>query len=635
MNYIKNHKRAVIFVFDLCLMLLSYVFVCVLLLKMHIPTGSNKVWQRCILTFFTNVVFYGIVFHVSGWYKNMLKYTGPGDLAKCALGCAVSYLAVIFTAMVFDGRFLNVIVIVLGCIITIAAVLMFRIFVKLIYCLPDIKKSKTADNKRTKEKKALIIGAGNAAVMLLDDILINHRRYKIVGMIDDKKTNKGDSIRGIEILGNRNDIIDVCEKYKVDEIFFSIPSINAADKSDILKICSKTGCRVRVLPGVAELVLGDGIYNNAKSVSIEDLLARDVIELDKTQIGEYVDGKTVLVTGGGGSIGSELCRQLARYNIKKLLVLDIYENNAYSLEQELRYRYPELNLEIIIASVRDKKRLDSIFKTKKPDIVFHAAAHKHVPLMEANPTEAVKNNVFGTYNCAVCAHENGVKRFVLISTDKAVNPTNVMGATKRTCEMIIQSINEISSTEFVAVRFGNVLGSNGSVVPLFKKQIDSGGPVTLTHKEITRFFMTIPEAASLVIQAGAFAHGGEIFVLDMGEPVKIYDLAVNLITLSGYIPGEEIPIKITGLRKGEKLYEELLMSEEGLESTKHEKIFVAKPMHFEWDVLNEKLEKLKVTAQELNDEKLVAELKKLVPTFREDDTDKECEDKGKTLECVS
>lgn len=393
------------------------------------------------------------------------------------------------------------------------------------------------------------------------------------------------------------------------------------DRKEILKICQETGCKVRILPGTKDLIKSKNIMDNFRNVEIEDLLGREPIKLDNRNIGKLIKDKVVLVTGGGGSIGSELCRQIIKYNPERLVILDIYENNLYDIEQELKFNYPKIKIDAVVASVREKERLNEIFKEYKPYLVFHAAAHKHVPLMETSPLEAIKNNVFGTYNVVNCADEYNVKRFILISTDKAVNPTNIMGATKRLCEMIVQAKDKVSKTEYAAVRFGNVLGSNGSVVPLFKKQIANGGPVTVTHKDITRFFMTIPEAVSLVLQAMSGANGGEIFVLDMGEPVKIYDMALNLIKLSGLEPNVDIQIKITGLRPGEKLYEELLMAEEGLTQTKHDKIYIAEPMDIDMKKIENKLNVLdKLLVDGTNNEqkeKIRKAMKDVVPTFKE------------------
>ena len=411
-------------------------------------------------------------------------------------------------------------------------------------------------------------------------------------IVDDDPGKRGKYLRGVLVAGNRKDICRLAEEYDIDEIMIAIPSATHGMIQEILDICSQTSCKLRVLPGLYQLVNGEVSISKLRNVEIEDLLGRAPVDTQIDSIMDYVSGKTVLVTGGGGSIGSELCRQIARHEPKRLIIFDIYENNAYDIQQELKRDYPKLDLVALIGSVRNTHRINNIFEQYRPDIVYHAAAHKHVPLMEDSPNEAIKNNVLGTWKTAQAADRFCVSRFVLISTDKAVNPTNIMGASKRLCEMVIQMMNHQSKTEFVAVRFGNVLGSNGSVIPLFKKQIEEGGPVTVTHPDIIRYFMTIPEAVSLVLQAGAQAKGGEIFVLDMGKPVKILDLALNLIRLSGYKPYEDIDIQFTGLRPGEKLYEELLMSEEGLQSTENELIHIGKPIEFDEEQFRHQLEEL-------------------------------------------
>lgn len=448
--------------------------------------------------------------------------------------------------------------------------------------------------------------------------------YDIVGIIDDNEKRLNYTVSGVKIIGNRNDIVRICKENNIDLIFFSIANIDNENKKQILNICQETNAKVRILPGLKEIIKDKKLFENLRDVEIEDILGREPVKLDNDNIESLIKDKTILVTGGGGSIGSELCRQIMKYNPKELVMLDIYENNLYDIEQELISKYPKEKIKAVIASVRDKKRLEEVFETYKPYLVFHAAAHKHVPLMENSPLEAIKNNVFGTYNVVNACDKFKVKRFILISTDKAVNPTNIMGATKRLCEMIVQAKNKLSDTEFMAVRFGNVLGSNGSVVPLFKKQIQEGGPVTVTHKEITRFFMTIPEAVELILQAITYANGGEIFVLDMGEPVKIYDLAQSLIRLSGYIPNEDIKIKITGLRPGEKLYEELLMGEEGLQKTAHNKIFVAEPLDITMNDIEEKLEKLNLllNKENANLDDCKKTIKEIVPTYQESNVSK-------------
>lgn len=436
----------------------------------------------------------------------------------------------------------------------------------------------------------------------------------VVCAIDDHPGCHGKYLRGVPIVGGREKIQESVDKYGVDEIIIAIPSASRATLKPILEICKETGCRMRILPGMYQIINGEVNVSKLREVQIEDLLGRDPIQVNVDEIIGYVSGKTVLVTGGGGSIGSELCRQIAQHNPKCLIIFDIYENGVYEVQQELKQKYPHLNMEVLIGSVRNTARVEEVFKLYRPDIVYHAAAHKHVPLMEVSPHEAIKNNVFGTLKVARAADEYGVRRFVLISTDKAVNPTNIMGASKRICEMIIQDMNRKSKTEYVAVRFGNVLGSNGSVVPLFKKQIEAGGPVTVTHPDIIRYFMTIPEAVSLVLQAGAYAKGGEIFVLDMGEPMKIDDLARNLIKLSGYRVDDEIKIEYTGLRPGEKMYEELLMNEEGLTETANKMIYIGKPIEIDDEKFEQQLEQLRA-ASKAEESDIRAEVAKIVPTY--------------------
>ncbi|MEG2935681.1 MAG: nucleoside-diphosphate sugar epimerase/dehydratase [Clostridium sp.] len=466
-------------------------------------------------------------------------------------------------------------------------------------------------------KRVMIIGTGDCAKVLIGEIHREQRdRYKIVALIDDDIRKRNFNYKGYRVQGNRNDIGQFVEELRVDVIFFAIANIPSKERERIIELCNETKAKVKIVPPLMEIMDGDEdiTVSGLRDVDLKDLLGRDEIVLDKEGIKEYLQGKTILVTGGGGSIGSELCRQIARFKPKKLLIFDIYENNAYDLQNELRRKFPNLKKRVIIGSVRDKSRLKEVFEAYHPEIIFHAAAHKHVPLMEDNPGEAIKNNVVGTLNVASCANRFGAEKFVLISTDKAVNPTNVMGATKRMCEMIIQAINSESKTEFVAVRFGNVLGSNGSVIPLFTQQIKEGGPVTVTHKDIIRYFMLIPEAAQLVLQAGAYAKGGEVFVLDMGQPVKIYDLAEKLIKLSGLKPHEDIDIKVTGLRPGEKLYEELLLNE-GLRKTLHDKIFIDKPEAFVLKEVNKNIEELIFMAASGDREKLITKLRNVVPTF--------------------
>ncbi len=466
-------------------------------------------------------------------------------------------------------------------------------------------------------KRIMIVGAGTSGSVILKEIHTSaYVNDTVVCFVDDDKNKIGKILNGVPIEGNRNDIPKLAEKYRVDEIYIAMPAAPAQSRKEIIEICRKTDCAVKILPGIYQLLNDEVSVSKLREVQIEDLLGREPIRVNLDEIIGYVSGKTILVTGGGGSIGSELCRQIAGHSPKRLIIFDVYENNAYDIQQELKKSHPELDLVVLIGSVRNTHRMESVFSTYRPDIVYHAAAHKHVPLMEDSPCEAIKNNVFGTYKTAKAADKYGAKRFVLISTDKAVNPTNIMGASKRLCEMVIQMMDARSETDFVAVRFGNVLGSNGSVIPLFKKQIEAGGPVTVTHPDIIRYFMTIPEAVSLVLQAGAYAKGGEIFVLDMGKPVKILDLAENLIRLSGYEPYTDIPIEFTGLRPGEKLYEELLMGEEGLQDTPNQLIHIGKPIEFDMEWLRERLDELYEVANHDENGKIRDMVKELVPTYR-------------------
>lgn len=464
----------------------------------------------------------------------------------------------------------------------------------------------------------MVIGAGEAGNIIITEMKTSkHLNRNVVCVIDDNPSKTGKYIRGVRIVGDRTKIKEAAKKYDVDEIMLAIPSADNKDTRDILRICNETTCKLKVLPGVYQLINDEVSVSKLREVSIEDLLGRDTVKIDIDSIAGYVRGKSVLVTGGGGSIGSELCRQIAAHNPRMLIIFDIYENNAYDIQQELKKKYPKLRLEVLIGSVRNTKRIESVMDLYRPDVVYHAAAHKHVPLMEDSPNEAIKNNVFGTLNVAKAADQYGVKKFILISTDKAVNPTNIMGASKRLCEMIVQSFDKKSKTEFVAVRFGNVLGSNGSVIPLFKKQIQNGGPVTITHPDIIRYFMTIPEAVSLVLQAGAYAHGGEIFILDMGKPVKILDMAKNLIKLSGLEPDVDIEIKFIGLRPGEKLYEEMLMKEEGMQTTPNKMIHIGKPIELSHDFFDQ-LDHLYQVAYD-EDSNIRKEVHQMVDTYHYDE----------------
>lgn len=473
-----------------------------------------------------------------------------------------------------------------------------------------------SNKERHQLKNVMIIGAGAAGRTLLREYHTSeHIEDNVRCFIDDNKAKWGRYLEGVPIVGGREKIQETIVKYKIKKIILAIPTLPAAEKKELLTLCQYTGCQVQTVPGIYQLVNGEVSVSTLRDVDVEDLLGRDPIKMNIEEVLGYVKDQTVLVTGGGGSIGSELCRQLAAHEVGHLIIFDMYENNAYEIQQELKYKYPDLKLTVLIGSVRNSNRLEDIFKTYRPDIVYHAAAHKHVPLMEDSPNEAIKNNVIGTYKTAMRADKYHVKRFVLISTDKAVNPTNIMGASKRLCEMVIQMYAQKSNTIFTAVWFGNVLGSNGSVIPLFKKQIAHGGPVTVTHPDIIRYFMTIPEAVSLVLQAGAYAKGGEVFVLDMGEPVKIADLARNLIRLSGYTPDVDIQIEYTGLRPGEKLYEELLMAEEGLQKTANNRIFIGNPLPVDANQLKSNLDMLNKEAW--NECGNIKELvKRIVPEYR-------------------
>lgn len=470
-------------------------------------------------------------------------------------------------------------------------------------------------SRRGVQARTMLIGAGSAGMQTLREFETSENsKNHVVCIIDDDPQKTGRYLNNVKIVGTRRDIAKAAQDYRVEEIVFAIPAAPTQQRKQILKLCQETGCKLKILPGISQLANGEVKVQKIRDVDVLDLLGRDSVQVDLSQIAEYLSGKTVLVTGGGGSIGSELCRQIAGHRPKRLVIFDIYENNAYDIQQELRRTHPGLELITLIGSVRDTERVNMLFETYRPEIVFHAAAHKHVPLMEDSPNEAIKNNVFGTYHVARAADRYGTKTFVLISTDKAVNPTNVMGASKRICEMIVQTMANRSATKFVAVRFGNVLGSNGSVIPLFKRQIAEGGPVTVTHPDIIRYFMTIPEAVQLVLQAGAYANRGEIFVLDMGEPVRIDDLARNLIRLSGFTPDEDIEIRYTGLRPGEKLFEEMLMDEEGLRETANKLIHIGQPIRISEEHFLEQLAQLE-TACEQNSPQIRALIARIVPTY--------------------
>ena len=552
-----------------------------------------------------------LIFAICHMYSSLWSYAGANEMVNIVVACVLASVSqvVIVTYIPPLDRGMPRSYYLLFCVTLFVLEFASRFAYRMI---------RSIANKRVEagiKTNVMIVGAGLAGEALIREITNScYVNKKVVCVIDDTPAKVGNYIHGIRIVGNRHAIPEAAKKYNIDEIMIAIPSASAEEIKEILDICKETGCKLKRLPGLYQLVNGDVSVSSLKDVDVNDLLGREPIKVDLDSIMGYVSDKVVLVTGGGGSIGSELCRQIAGHHPRQLVIVDIYENTTYDIQNELKEKYPGLNLVVLIASVRNTKRMDLIFKKYRPDIVYHAAAHKHVPLMEDSPNEAVKNNVLGTWKVVQAADKWGVKRFVMISTDKAVNPTNIMGATKRICEMIIQTYDKRSKTEFVAVRFGNVLGSNGSVIPLFKKQIEHGGPVTVTHPDIIRYFMTIPEAVSLVLQAGAYAKGGEIFVLDMGEPVKILDLAKNLILLSGHKPDEDIKIIFTGLRPGEKLYEEMLMKEEGMQDTANKMIHIGKPIEMDDEKFLMQLENLKEYVVEEPDD-IREHVKEIVPTY--------------------
>lgn len=561
-------------------------------LIMRFDVGIVSIEPQYISNYVENMLPYTIISLLIFWgfrlYHSLWQYASIAEVYRIAEAC-ITVEIVHYVCNRIAGNMLPRSCYFNAAIYLIIAICASRFMYRMIRTvLNKYRNIKTSNN-------VMIIGAGEATNVIMREIQSSSylANSNIACIIDDDRRKVGKYIRGVKVIGTRDKIKEAAKLYDIDEIIFSIPSASNEVKRDILNICKETDCTLKILPGVYQMVDGEININSIRNVDVLDLLGRDPIEVDIESIMGYVKDKVIMVTGGGGSIGSELCRQLVSHKPKQLIIFDIYENNAYDIQQELKINYPDANVVTLIGSIRNVSRLESVFAQYKPDIVYHAAAHKHVPLMEVSPDEAVKNNVVGTWNVAKMADKYGVKKFVMISTDKAVNPTNVMGATKRICEMIVQTYNEISKTDFVAVRFGNVLGSNGSVIPLFKKQIEAGGPVTVTDPNIIRYFMTIPEAVSLVLQAGAYAKGGEIFILDMGEPVKIDDLAKNLIRLSGYTLGIDMEIKYMGLRPGEKLYEELLMKEEGLQETDNKLIHIGKPIEFDKKNFFDNLEKLK------------------------------------------
>ena len=605
-------KKMLIVIADILAVIIAYG----LALLLRFDMKYSKIPEQYIEGYLYYIVLASVLlvccYVIAKLYRSVWSYAGINEILKT---CVASIVACVLTGVVFSIAIMQMPIsfYLIGWILVFG----FTASIRMMYRLLRRMRIK-ADNSKgnTERQNIMIIGAGAAGLVLLREY---HNSYYLTDrvkiFIDDNAQKWNKYLDGVLIEGGRNKILESVEKYQINKIILAMPTADRKDIRDILEICKETDCQIQTVPGVYQLVNGEVNVSKLRNVEIEDLLGRDPIEVNLDEILGYIKGKTVLVTGGGGSIGSEICTQLAEHEVGHLIIFDIYENNAYDIQQKLRWNHPELNLTVLIGSVQNTHRINGVMKKYKPDVVFHAAAHKHVPLMEDSPNEAIKNNVFGTYKTASAAGRNHVKKFVLISTDKAVNPTNIMGASKRMCEMIVQTLNHFYETDFVAVRFGNVLGSNGSVIPLFKKQIAAGGPVTVTHPDIIRYFMTIPEAVSLVLQAGAYAKGGEIFVLDMGEPVKIADLAKNLIRLSGYKLGEDIEIEYTGLRPGEKLYEELLMDEEGLQDTENKMIHIGKPIDMDEEKFMHQLIQLRDAANEDSDA-IRAMVKKIVPTYQ-------------------
>lgn len=566
----------------------------------------ESIYQYAVI----NIICTIAIFYAFHLYTSLWKYASVNELVNITLAVVISGIVNAVGMRAFQNpvpRSYDILYTMF--------LLAMMIGIRFFYRFVRFMKTEYFIRNRKEMSNVMVIGAGDAGAAIVKELRLNETlKRRVCCMIDDDPAKKGKYVQGCLVVGGKKDIISAVERYGITQIIIAMPSAPKSTIKEIVDLCQHTECKIRILPGMYQLVSGEVSVSQLREVEIGDLLGREQIKVNLNEILGYVQNKVVLVTGGGGSIGSEICRQLAGHGVKQLIIVDIYENNIYEIQQELKRKYPELDLVALIASVRNTHRIDEIMGKYRPNVVYHAAAHKHVPLMEDNPNEAIKNNVFGTYKTASAAGKHGVERFVLISTDKAVNPTNIMGASKRMCEMIVQTLDKFYPTEFVAVRFGNVLGSNGSVIPLFKKQIAEGGPVTVTHPDIIRYFMTIPEAVSLVLQAGAYAKGGEIFVLDMGEPVKIADLAKNLIRFSGFKVGEDIEIKYTGLRPGEKLYEELLMDEEGLQATDNNLIHIGKPIDMNEAVFMRQLKELKAASDK--DSELVRQMvKEMVPTY--------------------
>lgn len=620
-----NFRKNLLMIVDVVLValsaLVSNLAVSLMCVIFKLPMDNFVVYEvRLTWIVFLNALFCFFSLFICGAYTKVWRDFNKKDYLYCSVGVAVGLLLSGFFASLADKQG-NPLFYVVNFVITVSVITLFRFLFKRTFIdLTEVGRSENYE-------RTLIVGAGQAARMILTDISNANadpnnpsRNILPVCLVDDDPKKRDTKLMGVEVVGTTRDIPKICKEYKIKLILFAIPSCTQEERKEIMGLCSQTECQIKMVPYLSQLLFDDNnpqLLSQVKDIKIEDLLGRDPITFDKTEIRNFIENKVCMVTGGGGSIGSELVRQIAKYGPKQVIIVDIYENNAYDIQQELKLEYDDaLNLVTLIASVRDYDKMEAIFKEYKPQVVFHAAAHKHVPLMETSPAEAVKNNIFGTWNMVTVAEKYGVEKFVMISTDKAVNPTNVMGATKRCCEMIVQYKSQSGSkTEFVTTRFGNVLGSNGSVIPLFRRQIEAGKPVTVTHPDIIRYFMTIPEAVSLVLQAGAMASGGEIFVLDMGDPVKITTLAENLIRMYGKVPYKDVEIRFTGLRPGEKLFEELLMDEEGLKSTENKKIFIGNQIDINPDELLSKLETLRSYAEQNDSDKTVDMLSDIVPTF--------------------
>ena len=605
------YRRTALMVYDIISIVVASYLALLIRYDMHVYLIPDYFLEPIKKFLPLNIVITMVLFYIFRLYSSLWAFAGEAELQNLVMA---SFLSGVCSAIGLQFFKADIQPVPKSYYFIYTFILISMVFVSR-FSYRFFRGLKHKRNNKDNNISVMIIGAGEAANVIIKEIInSNFSTMKIKCIIDDDKGKWGRFIQGIKVVGGRDKIIECADLYQIDQIIIAVPSITRTEMKAILDICKETNCKLRSLPGMYQLVNGDVSVSKLRDVEVEDLLGREPIQVDLDSILGYVKDKTILVTGGGGSIGSELCRQIATHSPKQLIVVDIYENSVYDVQQELKGSHPDLDLVVLIASVRNTNRMNWIFDHYKPDIVYHAAAHKHVPLMEDSPNEAIKNNVFGTFKVAQAAAMSGVKRFVMISTDKAVNPTNIMGASKRICEMIIQTFNKHYDTEFVAVRFGNVLGSNGSVIPLFKKQIAEGGPVTVTHPDIIRYFMTIPEAVSLVLQAGAYAKGGEIFVLDMGSPVKILDLAKNLIRLSGYKVGEDIKIEFTGLRPGEKLFEELLMDEEGMKETDNKLIHIGRPIELDEEEFFAILKELNDTSK-LEDQDIRPIVKKLVPTY--------------------